>query len=262
LLFLKSFPSWRTLSVFAVIVAAVCPARPASAQTAEPNPSSPLYARRNSFGIFTAYSNDSSHVLLGQAEQRKLFDIGLSYSRRLFADRVVNWQYDGEILPIALESDPLTAFINQQTSPTTATYRGQLPFAMLKCAPIAQTYFNVENGVTYAGTQTEYCSGRQWTVGEAMSPIGMQWNFLPRRYLQPILAGHAGYMYSTRPIPVAGAGSFNFTFDFRGGFELFRSSTHSFRVEYSYHHISNKDSAIENPGIDNGVFHVSWVFGR
>jgi hypothetical protein len=126
---------------------------------------------------------------------------------------------------------------------------------------VTQKYSDVVNGVTFAGTQTEYCSGRQWNIGEAMSPIGMQWNFLPRRYLQPILAFDAGYMYSTRPIPIGGAGSFNFTFDFRGGFELFRSSTRSLRVEYSYHHISNKDSAMQNPGIDNGVFHVSWVFG-
>jgi hypothetical protein len=50
-----------------------------------------------------------------------------------------------------------------------------------------------------------------------MSPIGFQWNFLPRHKLQPLVLGHGGYMYSTQPVPVPNAGSFNFTFDFGVG---------------------------------------------
>jgi hypothetical protein len=53
------------------------------------------YARRNSYGVLMAYSNDSSHILLGDAEQRKLLNIGVSYSRRLLLTHVVDWQYDG-----------------------------------------------------------------------------------------------------------------------------------------------------------------------
>jgi len=114
--------------------------------------------------------------------------------------------------------------------------------------------------VTYSGTETLSCSGRRWTIGEAMSPVGMQWNFLPARKTQPFVDGHGGFMYSTQPIPVVNAGSFNFTFDVGAGFEIFRSRSRSIRVEYRYHHISNHDTATENPGIDNGLFQVTYGF--
>ena len=120
----------------------------------------------------------------------------------------------------------------------------------------------MKNGVTYSGTETFSCSGRRWTIGEAMSPIGMQWNFQPRRKTQLFLTGHGGYMYSTKPIPVLNAGSFNFTFDFGAGFELYRSRTKSIRAEYRYHHISNHGTAQENPGIDSGLIQVTYAFGR
>lgn len=220
------------------------------------------FARRNSFGFLAAYSNDSSHILLGYAGNRKLLSIGASYSRRLLFNRIVNWQYDGEFLPLALESDPLAAFVNQQTSPTTQTYTGKLPYAVINCTPVTASYNYTVNGITYAGSQTEYCSGRQWTIGEALSPVGMQWNFMPRRKLQPFLEGHGGYLYSTRPIPTVNDGSFNFTFDIGAGFELFRTHSRSIRASYRYHHISNHDTANGNPGIDNELFQFSYEFGR
>jgi hypothetical protein len=99
-------------------------------------------------------------------------------------------------------------------------------------------------------------------MGEGMSPVGLQWNFRPRRKLQPLLVGHGGYMYSTQPIPIAQGGSFNFTFDLGAGFELYRSHTRSIRGEFRYHHISNHDTAPENPGIDSILYQVTYAFGR
>ena len=220
------------------------------------------YARNNSFGLFGAYSNDSSHILLGAAEQRKLLEFGASYSRKLILSRYVNWQYDAELLPVALESDPLTQTVLTQTSPTkqTVVYPNGPP--EIWCAPYTWTYNYISNGVTYAGSGSVTCRGRQWTIGEAFSPVGMRWNFLPRRRIQPFFEGHGGYMYSTHPIPVAQAGSFNFTFDFGMGVEWYRARTHSIRAEYRFHHISDHDTTNVNPGIDNSVFQVSYVFGR
>ena len=86
------------------------------------------------------------------------------------------------------------------------------------------------NGVEYSFNYVDTCS-RQWTIGEGMSPIGFQWNFMPRHKLQPFFIGHGGYMYSTQPIPISTAGSFNFTFDFGAGVELYRSKTRSVRAE-------------------------------
>jgi len=79
------------------------------------------YARANSFGVIAAYSPDSSHMILGVAEQRNLWFFGGSYSRRLFIKSGVNWQYDGELLPLALEGDPNSRAVINETSPTTMT---------------------------------------------------------------------------------------------------------------------------------------------
>jgi opacity protein-like surface antigen len=228
--------------------------------TAQVPPESPYYSRRNSFGFFGAYSNDSSPILLGIAENRRLLEFGASWSRRLWQGRVVNWQYNVEVLPVALESDPLVHDVTVYTSPTSYTFTDSYA-PVGACHSGSGSFTQTLNGITYAYTYTDTCA-RQWTIGEAMSPVGMQWNFLPRRKLQPVLIGHGGYMYSTQPIPTSTAGSFNFTFDFGAGFELYRTRTRSIRAEYRYHHISNHDTANFNPGIDNGLLQVTYSFGR
>jgi hypothetical protein len=225
--------------------------------TAENN----YYSRVNTFGIFGAYSNDSSHILMGIAENRRLLEFGATYSRRLLQNHVVNWQYNAELLPVALESDPLlhtviTYILPNPSPPLASTYAQAAP-----CRAGSGTVSFMANGRKYEYTYADTCS-RQWTIGEAMSPVGFQWNFLPRNKLQPVIVGHGGYMYSTHPIPIENAGSFNFTFDLGAGFELYRSKHSSIRAEYRYHHISNHYTASANPGIDNGVFQVTYSFGR
>jgi hypothetical protein len=237
-------------------------------------PGEDYFARKNTFSFLGAYSNDSSHMLLGVAENRKLLDIGAGYSRRLFVDRIVNWQYSFEILPVALDSDPLQ--VNSQTTTLvftngmpTQTFAGVLSNPTgLACAPSTTTQIYSIYQIptqTLIGTETVvnvFTCSRRWVIGEAISPIGFQWNFMPRHKLQPIVGGHGGYMYSTQPIPTQDAGSFNFTFDVGAGFELYRSKSRSIRAEYRYHHISNHDTAYDNPGIDNGVLQLTYSFGR
>jgi len=231
----------------------------ASIASAQSEPAA--YVRRNSFGVLFAYSNDSSHILFGQSEQRKLLNIGVSYSRKLIAGRIVNFQFDAEFLPVALESDPLSRAVIMQTSPTkiTTIVDGPPP---VSCAPISSPFSYVQKGVTYSGTVSYFCHGRQWTMGTAMAPAGLQWNFLPRHRLQPFLESHGGYMFSAKSIPVEGAGAFNFTVDAGGGLEYFRTHGQSIRAQWRYHHTSNHDTASYNPGIDNGLFQVSYIFGR
>ena len=222
---------------------------------------SAYYARKQTFGILTAYSNDSSRMLLGIADRRKLFDVGISYNRRILYGRDANWQYSAELLPVALESDPLGRSVTVQTAPAASTtvYSGG-PY--LSCALLVRPYTYTNEGVTYSGTSYDFCHGRQWTIGTAMSPAGFQLNFLTAHALQPFLVGHGGYMYSTRAIPEAFAGSFNFTFDFGAGVEVYRTRSQSIRAEYRYHHISNHGTALENPGIDNGLFQLTYTFGH
>lgn len=227
--------------------------------TAQQDSASQYYARRNSFGVLGAFSPDSSHILLGVAENRKLVIIGASYSRRLILNHIVNWQYDAELLPVVLESDPVqrqTMTIEFFPNQPPSTFTTDTP-TMLACHPSSGS--GTIGNVPYSYTNT--CT-RRWVIGEATSPLGFQWNFLPARTMQPIVDGHGGYMYSSQPIPIEGAGSFNFTFDIGAGFELYRTRTRSIRVEYRFHHISNRETASNNPGIDNGIFQVSYTFGR
>jgi opacity protein-like surface antigen len=228
---------------------------------AQAAPDGPEYPRKQTFGILAAYSDDSSHMLLGEAERRKLIDLGVSYNRRILAGRWVNWQYSGELLPVALEGDPLSRAVVIQTSPTATTteYEGG---PVITCAPVVTPYTYTSQGSTYSGTGYQFCHGRQWTIGTAMSPVGFQLNFLTRHAVQPMFSAHGGYMYTTRPIPLAFAGSFNFTFDFGVGLEVFRTRSQSVRAEYRYHHLSNHDTAYQNPGVDNGLFQLSYTFGR
>lgn len=219
----------------------------------------PYYARVNSFGVLAGYSWDSSPMLLGEADNRRLLNIGASYSRRLALNRRVNWQFDVEFLPVALESDPVEHESFVYTSTTTPkTFTDNFTAAITGACHSSS---GSGSSPVYSFTYTITC-GRQWTIGEAMSPVGFRWNFVPRRKLQPFIDGHGGYMYSTQSIPVQNAGSFNFTFDVGAGLELYRSKTRSFRLEYRYHHISNDNTAAANPGIDSGLLQVSWTFGR
>jgi hypothetical protein len=249
----------RRVALAAFFLVLVQTAQPAFAQYSR---QTRFYSRLNSFGVLAAYSGDSSHMLLGSAERRKLLLIGISYSRRLTLSRAVGWQYSAELFPVALEGDPLSVFVNEQSAPVKDSFvtPGDPPDT---CSPMTVNYiFPGQNGETYAGTATTYCHGRRWTMGQAMSPIGFQWNFLPTRKLQPLITGHGGYMYSTREIPMAGAGAFNFTFGLGAGFELYTSPTRSVRLEYRYHHISNDHTADINPGIDNGLFQMTYSFGH
>lgn len=230
--------------------------------TAQTKPEvSNYYARVNTFGVFSSYSGDSSHMLLGYAQNRKLLGLGVEYRRRLTLGRIANWQYSVELSPVALESDPVVHSVLNQQTPTVATYVTDYRMANA-CIPSSYSYSNTDpTGVLYSGTMTTTCN-RTWTMGEAFSPVGLQWNFRPLRKLQPVVIGHGGYMYSTQAIPIDFAGSFNFTFDVGAGLEFYQSRDRSFRVDYRYHHTSNHGTADANPGIDNGVFQITYAFGR
>ncbi len=230
----------------------------ASAQTPKENS---YFARVNTLGVFSAYSNDSSHMLLGYAENRKLLSFGVSYSRRLILNRKINWQYNAELIPVAVESDPVVHYVFHETSPFVFTFDDDR-LQPQACVPQSGSYsYTYGDGTTLSYTFTATCK-RRWVMGEAMSPAGLQLNLLPRRKTQPFIDVHGGYMYSTQPIPVTSAGSFNFTFDLGAGIEIYRSKTRSIRAEYRYHHISDKNMASANPGIDSGILQITYALGR
>ncbi len=215
-------------SAFASLALLFVIATVAHAQTHD----SRAFSRRNTFTVFTEYSNDSSHMLMGISEDRKLTALGASYARRLWSSRVGDLRYLAEVRPVLMESDPVN---------------------------LVTTVYSFIQSYSYTSTIT---CGRRWTFAQGFSPIGLQYSLRPGHRLQPFVSSTAGYILSTRPIPTANAGSFNFTFDFGAGVELFHSETRSIQLEYRFHHISNHGTADVNPGIDNGVFKLSYAFGR
>jgi hypothetical protein len=234
----------------------------ASTAFSQAKPETPIYTRLNTFGVFGEYSSNSSHIFLGVSQNRKLLNFGVSYSRRLILNHVIDGQYMIELTPIIFESDPLyTATFTHVSPPPAQTDRTTDTF-YAACHPFSETFSSVDQGVTYTNTIAVTCNQRQWTFGQGFSPIGFKLNFLPRHPIQPFLTFLGGYMFATRPIPVSDASSANFTFSVGAGFEFYRSATRSIRAEYRLHHLSNAGIADDNPGIDSQIIQLTYAFGR
>jgi len=131
--------------------------------------------------------------------------------------------------------------------------------------PVNNTPLNVilvtQNQV-YAGTAT-YVGGTRSTYVSGFSPLGYKLSAFPRRHIQPYVTGLSGFAVSPRDIPVFNSSSFNYTFEFGAGVEIYQSHTRSIQMEYRYHHLANiSNGSVANPGIDSGVLKVSYSFGR
>jgi hypothetical protein len=217
---------------------------------------------RNSFGVTSEYSNDSSHIILGDAVNVKLGAIGLQYQRRLIANRHMVWSYGMEFRPVILESNPTATYTYVYTSPTTLTVQGA-PQVTPKCVATTDSYSatNPTTGVLTSVSTILSC-GRVITYAQGFSPFGLKLNLLPRSRLQPTFSSYEGYILSTRPVPAWNAGSFNFDFEIGAGLEYYRSQHSSVRIEFQVQHYSNKNTAEANPGVDNGLLKLTYSFGR
>lgn len=225
------------------------------------------YSRKNSYTVFAEYSNDSSTIVVGLARQRKLAAAGGAYTRRVVRFWGSDLGYQVELRPVVFESDPL-AMVNTvetittgSTAGSTFTYNGTgVP---LRCVPSVATGSvpgdPYSPGFSYVVTET---CGRQWTFGQSFAPIGFKYSLRTNHPVQPFLIGTLGYMYTSRPVPTAGAEAFNFVINIGAGLEVYRSKKRSVSVEARIQHFSNRDTAAENPGTDNLIFKVSYGFGK
>ncbi len=229
------------------------------------------YSRKNTFTLFAEYSPTSSHILLGVARQRILADVGGAYTRRLVRFWGSDLGYHVELRPVLFESDPVSVTtstisytepppIGPVTSTQTVT---AAPIG--KCQPSSgtTTYLPIDGQPEVTISSTTTC-GRQWTFGQVFTPIGFKYSMRTHHPLQPFVIATLGYMYTSRPVPIATAESFNFVFDFGAGLELYRSDQkkRSISLEARYHHFSNRNTAESNPGTDNITYKLSYNFGR
>jgi hypothetical protein len=225
---------------------------------------------KNTWTVFTEYSDTSSHILLGLARDRELVTLGGSYARRLWRWRAGDFSYLAEIRPLVYESDPVEIHnFTEMFTPPPATISGQSSNTVISpCVASTSTLVEtlrpgmpMDPVVTLTVTDHVTC-GRRWSYAQAFAPLGIKQSFRTGKAIQPFVAGTAGYMYSSVPLPTENSGSFNFAFDFGVGVEMLRGPRRSMSLEYRFHHFSNKNTALENPGVDNGVFKLSYNFRR
>jgi len=223
----------------------------------------PVYGRRQTFAAFFDYSNDSSHIVLGRSPDRKFTDLGFQYEYRVLGRRHYVWKYAGEFRPLIVESDLTSSAVVTFTSPPPMTTFAVPAAATLSCRDGTTGYSVVDpnTGILYSETVETSC-GRRWTYMEGLSPLGSRINVFPHSRWQPTASVLAGFLLSAKRIPVDTAGSFNFMFEFGAGLEYFRTPSQSMRVEYQVQHFSNASTADSNPGVDNGLFKLTYTFGR
>jgi opacity protein-like surface antigen len=224
-----------------------------------------MYSNRTAFSGFVEYSNDSSHMLIGLADGRKIAAVGLGVERRAFLGSGFTGSWVAEVRPYMTVTDPTMKGFALNI-PQQPAYSGTVSFVspIPVISPVSTAPFAVllvtQNQV-YPGTAT-YIGGTRSTYAFGFSPLGYKLKAFPRKRVQPFVTGLGGFAIAPRDIPVFDSASFNFTFEVGAGVEIYRSHTRSCQLEYRYHHLSNAGSGAENPGIDSGMFKLSYSFGR
>ena len=233
--------------VVLVVLLALVPT--ANAQTADTT----SFGSKNTFSAVIEYANDSSHIILGRASNRKFTALGIQYERRLLSNRFLTLRYAAEFRPLIFVRDTteIEAFTIAD-GPITASVT-EPPIAVTQCVPQTEVLLITTIQIT--------CSHR-WTYAQGLSPFGARMNLRPNRRLQPTASLLAGYILSSQKTPIDAAGSFNFSFEIGAGLEYFLSPKHSMRFEYQFQHFSNAYTALQNPGVDSGLFKLSYTFGR
>jgi len=235
----------------------------AKAQRAGESPFDP----RTTLAAAVTFTTGSRDLIAGFVTGRKILALSGDYDVRLHEGRRTEYRWEFEVLPLAFVSDP------REVSDETSYPNGQPPtyyrYDALIATPCVSgsdsgTYYTNNNGVgVEAGTfsSTTKCS-TAWTYSGGVSPLGQRISFQPRKRLQPYLIVNAGFLASTRAVPLSDAAEFNFTAEGGAGVEIFESAKRSLTFDVRYHHLSNGGRGDENPGVENVMFKVSYRVGR
>ena len=232
------------------------------------------YDPTNSYSVFAAYSNDSSHMILGDSENRRLLAVGMDYSRRLGGHSIYSWRYQIEVIPLELLQDPKMTLTDAYTLNENGVAMG------LTGSGFQTSSFQQRDCRSESGSGTLYAAGNNgqaipigtysyasicsnpWTYGFGVSPLGQKVNFLPRGRMQPYIATNAGFVAFTGTVPSNHATMFNFSFEFGGGIQWYVRPGRAWSLDYRCHHISNAGRGLSNPGVDNGTFRLAYTFWR
>ncbi len=162
-----------------------------------------------SIGIFASYSPTSSHILIGTAQQRRIFTSGLEYTHRVRENDWLRLDYSASFSPMYRESDPdmvatetsilgfemVTPIPPQRVDIVSYAPIGNICYGPGSCSPIYPIYGRSEK-----------------TSGSEVVPIGGRFVFNTRWHAKPTFLAGAGFVISSRDIPVDNSASFNFDF--------------------------------------------------
>ena len=208
---------------------------------------------RQSYGFSWSYSPDSSHILIGLAQQRSTWTLGFEYTHRIHSGKRFRLDYEGSFLPVYEETDPTV--IGTKTTlgkNTIVTSEPPIRVVTVDHGPVGTA--SVVGGVSapiYA------IFSRESTYAEALAPIGGRVSMFPRSRIQPSFSIDTGFVVSSRDLPVDKADQFNYMFSFGPGVQVYTGARSSLRVEYILRHISNAHQGYQNPGVDQGVFRLT-----
>lgn len=209
-----------------------------------------LHAGANEYQFWTGYSPDSV-TWLGKSQGRRLFMAGVGWRRVILASNSVAWKFTLDVVPVALLSQPTVVFFQNVTLSDNGNETCGGP-------QITSETIGDFGGVDFGPCVS---TRRRTTYGFIAEPLGFDVNFLRRRRVQPVLGTKGGFAKFTRDVPVPYSNSFNFTFSFRGGIQIFTNEFKSFSVGYQFDHISNANTGHPlNPGIDSNFVYAGYSF--
>jgi hypothetical protein len=211
-----------------------------------------------SFGFSSSYSPDSSHILIGSADQRRIWTLGAEYTHLLRQGPRFRFDYEGSIMPVFEETDPtVTGTVFTFEGQTILTPQTPVRVQRVAHGPVG-TILTANGGMVplYANF------AREDTYAASIAPLGGRVTALPRWRIQPSLALDLGFVVSARDIPVDDADQFNYMFALGPGIQFYVDKKTSWRVEYIYRHVSNAGQGNQNPGIDQGVVRVTLSLHR
>jgi hypothetical protein len=202
--------------------------------------------------IAYSYSPDSSHILIGAAEQRRLFTADISYFHPLRSWQFARLEYAAELSPFFRISDPALAGIR--------CFVNGSPLVLQKYSDPQRVIF-VSHAPTGAAsglpcTTLYLFYSRQTTDGVSFSPIGARMLLAPKSFVSPYLIGAVGLALSSRDIPISQSARFNYVLTVGAGVRVQETRRLSTDLDYRYMHISNGNHGIQNPGIDMGNIRV------
>lgn len=109
-----------------------------------------------------------------------------------------------------------------------------------------------------SGTTVTPVRETRYALGAA--PVGFQFNFRPKKKLQPFVAMSLGFLPFNKTTPNVTGKKLNFGSEGGFGLEYRLAKKKAVTFGYKWYHISNASRGIENPGYDAQIFYVGYTF--